>query len=478
MSWSPVFPELLRYLKQEHPVISILNVSDFSFPRFRRPPGCVIKKYLLSSGNELTKDHLEPGALVTLGFSGKRLQQSIPEADLRELKSAIESVLASMFADFRPARHFLLGPRIRKSLTTRAEELYAKALGVFSAKNNLLVFVPNGRFPYQKAVELAAKRSGALVHYYERGFRPDSGFYVGSHPTQDRISWQYRAATLAVRKSELTSLSEASSWLKARREPASTVNEFSRAWTSHAKPKEPLEESTTVFFTSSQDEYVSLEGWQGFGWKDQYDAFAAFSRNTTGPKCLRIHPNFLNKSFGHALEEVGRIIWFAGQTDDLTVVWPDDPVNTYDLIDQAERTFVHGSTVGLEASAGSKPVWNSGSAIYDIHADIRNFKPNVHYDEEYFEPWKANPRGSLEIVQALLDADVPFSYGVRTPLWNSATIPLSVRLTNLLLVGSLPYFILLVGRGFSIRANRILIKIVKNLIRNAKVTRPGKFTIK
>jgi hypothetical protein len=75
-----------------------------------------------------------------------------------------------------------------------------------------------------------------------------------------------------------------------------------------------------------------------------------------------------------------------------------------------------------------------------------------------------NELKSLELVEEMIAADVPFTEGVISPRWNSSTIPLAIRLYNLIAVGSASYFLLLIQRRISIRANKILIFFVANVI--------------
>lgn len=461
VSWGPVLPALLETLRRHHQNLNLFDVSDFSFPRFRRPPRWVVSKYSFGDLSDQVGDLASTKISYSLGFKRTPRHSAIPTSDLKALRRSTESSLATMFADHRPQRHFILGRLLRRALLRRALLMYQSALDFFQQERGSIVFIPNGRFPYQKSIELAAKRVGLEVHYYERGFRPHLGFYTGPHPTQDRVEWQKRAAQLASSDPSPQSLSDAHSWIKERKEPSSSSNEFSAAWTKGGPSREPETNFSVVFFSSSPDEYVQLDGWEGFGWKDQYEAFHAFALEVPGPKCLRVHPNLLNKSFGHALEEIRRIHWLARSISGITVVWPNDPVNTYHLIEAAERVFVHGSTVGLEASADSKCVWNSGGSMYDIYADIRNFEPNARYSSDYFEPWIVNNERSLHIAQVLLDGDTPFAGGASVPIWDSTTVPLHVRILNLLSIGSGAYLLLLVERRLSTLANRVVISVAK-----------------
>jgi hypothetical protein len=300
--------------------------------------------------------------------------------------------------------------------------------------------------------------------YYERGFVPSKGFYLSYHQTQDRSAWQERARAFNQSKAAAYDYSKSKFWLRLRRDPTSTTNEFSRTWRKleSAELKVDLDSVIDVsFFTSSSDEFEVLEGWEGFGWRDQYEAFSEFSKSIKGRKILRIHPNFVNKSFSQARDEMKRILWLLRSDKNITPVWPEDKVNSYSLIENSTRVFVSGSTVGLEASADGKSVWNSMNSIYDEFADVKKFEPCAIYDSSFYEPWKVDGSKSLDIIETMIEADIPFSSRVTMPRWNSSTIPLVVRLLNLFRVGSMTYFMLLVGRSVSIRANRIMISAVK-----------------
>ena len=461
ITWSPIIPELLKHVLPTYPEISLLDVSDFSYPRFREPPLWVINKYSLRSGNKEVNGLIDSARVHKIRYRGSQNGSRISPPELLDIDRSVRSLFMTLFGDAKPQRHLLLEFLLRRSVAARAQALFLEATRYFLLEAEALVFIPNGRFPYQKAVELAANQAGAQIYYYERGFRPDRGFYLGEHPTQDRVSWQEKAAKFAEASSASDSLPEAKGWLQERRKPKSFSNEFVSSWSKSKRKNRPDLNFSTVFFTSSQDEFLALEGWEGFGWKDQYEAFDAFALNANGSKCLRIHPNFINKSFGHAFEEILRVLWFAKRNPETFIVWPDDAVNSYDLIQAASRVFVHGSTVGLEASADGKSVWNSGNAIYDTHADIRNFIPGSTYPLSFFQPWKVESKRALEIIQVMIAGDVPFTQGIRSPRWNSASIPLVVRLLNLFLVGSVPYFFVLVGRSISLRSNKILIALGK-----------------
>jgi hypothetical protein len=232
---------------------------------------------------------------------------------------------------------------------------------------------------------------------------------------------------------------------------------------------------SVAFFTSSQDEFLELDGWEGFGWKDQYQAFSEFAKRVRGRKVLRIHPNFVNKSFGHSLSELRRVIWLLNSHIEIVPVCPTDKINSYELLELAERVFVYGSTVGLEASAFSKCVWNSMSSVYDVHADIRNFRPLDNHTSSFFEPWPVDSSRSLEIIQTMIDSDVQYSEGVVPPDWSPSAVPLSLRAYNLLLIGSISYLLTLIQKSLSTAVNKALIRAVSKLFESRRRVQVRKF---
>jgi hypothetical protein len=358
-----------------------------------------------------------------------------------------------------------------------ARILFHSLLEFFSKELPHQIVIPNGRFPYQKALVLAARRFGIAVTYYERGFRPESGVYIGEHMTVDRVAWQRLAKQHNESFDDMTRKASRQ-WLLSRQKQGSMENEFSTNWKSNSKESELFQSQSpkysAAFFTSSQDEFLALEDWQGFGWSDQYEAFVEFAQKIQGPFVLRIHPNFVNKTFGHAFEEIRRVFWMIKNLPDLKVIWPTSPINSYEVIQKAERIFVHGSTIGLEASATGKPVWNSGSSMYDINGDVRNFLPQTEYPESFFQKWNVDTRRAEAIVDAQILADIPIPGNLRqNRRWNAQSIPLLIRIFNLLYTNLGFYFIVLLKRSASIRLNKVLVGIsslVYHLVRKKKVT--------
>jgi hypothetical protein len=462
VSWAPVFPVVLDTYTKRGNEVKILDVSYFSYPKFRSPKDWILKRYGLNSSHWALEDARAIHSVQTLTRRKKnRLSQTILHPDEEaELEKSIDGLLMTLFADFRPQRHGLLYKAIREIARKRTRLLFHSFYEHILADPPNEIAIPNGRFPNQKVLALVAKRLGIAVEFYERGFRPDSGVFLGKHMTVDRVAWQARAKD---RQGSLDDDLRSSSkeWLLSRRQPGSLENEFSAKWSDDATQAEYFGTKkpaySVAFFTSSQDEFLALEDWQGFGWSDQYEAFVEFANNVQGPTVLRIHPNFINKSFRHAIDEIRRIFWMRAKLPQLEVVWPTSPLNSYEILERSNRVVVYGSTIGLEASAIGKPVWNAGNSFYDIVGDVKNFFPKTNYPAEYFQEWEVDTSRSWAIIDAQIAADIAIPDRLLQRRWNAQSIPFLVRLINFSTSGFGLYSIILIKRSIAIRLNKALV---------------------
>lgn len=122
-----------------------------------------------------------------------------------------------------------------------------------------------------------------------------------------------------------------------------------------------------VFFNSSEDEYAGIdEEYDSFKYlKDQIEVIRkvsclALEVDKSIKIYLRIHPNLRDVRHSYHTD----LINLDGLNGNVVVISADSPVSTYDLIDQAEKVLVFGSTVGIEAVYSCKPVILLGPSFY------------------------------------------------------------------------------------------------------------------
>ena len=209
------------------------------------------------------------------------------------------------------------------------------------------VVVPNGRFPQQRAIAIAARELGVDVMYYERS-SDFQGFFLQPFMTSSIAARSEVLAELGSPDTE--SLDEVQEKLDRRLALEDSSNPFARRWTKDVVFADL--DKAAVYFSSSQDEFWALGPEWAVDFESQYACLAEYLRANQDVKTLviRMHPNTLNKSLGYALDEIREVVClsriFAGK---LRVIAPHLSTNSYALAAGCQRVIVWNSTIGLES---------------------------------------------------------------------------------------------------------------------------------
>ena len=120
-----------------------------------------------------------------------------------------------------------------------------------------------------------------------------------------------------------------------------------------------------VFFNSSISEYVAVgdEVNPNRIYTSQEESLLdikSYIKNRKNVKFyLRLHPNLLNQS------QTEKDIWYSMADENLEIIYPDDTIDTYSLIDNSDLVICYLSTVGIEAAYAKKPVILLGRSLYE-----------------------------------------------------------------------------------------------------------------
>ena len=129
--------------------------------------------------------------------------------------------------------------------------------------------------------------------------------------------------------------------------------------------------------------------WHVQEWGDQWEAFDAVLSHLSQfdfSFYLRVHPNFATKSHASFFREKAHIEKLQGRHPALKVIWHDEQVNSYTLLNQTDVVVVWDSTIGLEASGRGLPVWELAASYFDLYADVREwFGPAIKPSREEIE---------------------------------------------------------------------------------------------
>lgn len=228
----------------------------------------------------------------------------------------------------------------------------------------LLMF--NGRFgPLRVAFNLArARQIRVLIH--ERPWRPGAIFLYENapanspRPPQDYVLlWRDAPLTIA-------QLQTVQQWLIDRRFPPDRGLDLLYANTpqgAHILKSLGLtpEKKFWVMLTSSTDEFMGDPAIVGpFETQESWieGVLAWMEQRPDIQLVIRVHPNVGGAGLGG--ESTSQALWFEHLRERLpanvTLIGPNEPLSSYDLMDACDAALTYGTTAGLEALASGKPV--------------------------------------------------------------------------------------------------------------------------
>lgn len=363
------------------------------------------------------------------------------------LDVAVQGALITHYRTDKPNRE-------RREVARTAQHLAQEGRRIYSATHDLLaaradtevMYVPNGRFPYQKMAQSAAAERGVRVLHYEKGATSDST-YLQPYAPQDRFTSQAAVDTVLEGMTEDQIEALADEWLDERVPSTSSTNEFSNLW-NHGLPEQLAQRADEGqrfigFFTSSQDEFEFLgPEWKVHEWESQFSAFDAIMTKLEGQgfRCyLRVHPNLATKAHDCFVRESAGVRWLAERHPDLEVIRHDDPANTYSLLEATDAVVVWYSTVGLEASALGIPVWTTAASRYGLVADVREVLSEQDLAKLVNRPWAVDRRGAKRFIAYLLKRDESLDPDYESWLpWDPERPPLGAKVASALVSGGAP----------------------------------------
>ena len=400
--------------------------------------------------------------LRSLGASYQRLpviddEGAVPPEHVEPLEVAIESELLTYFRlDHIPSSRE--AGDLQASLKVNAVRTYWSLIALWSGNTPDEVLVPNGRTSRQKAARLVAESLSIPVRLYENGRAQRNAYYLGATQPHDRIASQAEVAsvTSSLRKAKIHALAE--EWLEARMAGSEGTNSFSAAWKVMGDSSRLAEGKTAVFFASSFDEFLAFGPmWTIDEWSSQFEAFDVIMSilEKRGVRLvLRLHPNLASKSRKYFLREVEEILELQSRHPSLIIHWHNSPVNSYQLVSEADYVIVERSTIGLEASLMGKPVWATQATQWDEVADIRQLLKPSDVTEEALEPWKSSTPGAERFVAYWMIQEHPLRYQATDwASWDPESAPATMKALQLALPNSWKHKTRLLSLEWSKRRN-------------------------
>ena len=248
-----------------------------------------------------------------------------------------------------------------------------------------LVVIFNGRFATSRAIKRAVEHQNIPVLIHERGSTLEK-FQIASDTLHDPDYTQERIQNYWTADAEKSGRA-----FFERRKSKTQLDGFvftKRQRTQHlGNHVSQCNDHLVVYFSSSDDEFASIgDIYRNSNFPTQLDALKTLYEEVEKiPNlrlCIRVHPNV-----AFASEEEKRV-WDQLKFPQAIILGPNDPADSYALLDRATVVCTYGSTIGVEACYWRKPSLLLGRSLYDKldvattggnATDIRNFllKPTL-----------------------------------------------------------------------------------------------------
>lgn len=263
-----------------------------------------------------------------------------------------------------------------------------------------LVYLFNGRFCNSRAVMNAAQDLDIHFRVHERGATKDRYTARPFMPHDfGRVQDEMLEAWAQVSSNKALRQIGHQFFIGRRRGQEQGWTSFTTQQIEGWIPDLAADKKVVTYFASSDDEFRAVGDivkWDH--WSDQRTALQSLIRVCEGlpnvQLIVRLHPHLSKKS----IED--RTGWTSlSIPEDAVLVGPEDPVDTYALIERSDLVVTGGSTVGIESVYWGTPSICLGPSIYTklgaVHVprDEPELKQMLLQDELEVQPEKTLPYG-------------------------------------------------------------------------------------
>lgn len=134
-----------------------------------------------------------------------------------------------------------------------------------------------------------------------------------------------------------------------------------------------------AIFNSTIDEYAAVEGWENTiyfpdetsGIKQIVDSF---QNNDKFRFYLRVHPNM--RKLPKTTSQLADLILLSEQYTNLYIIWPEEEIDSYELMISCNKVITFTSTIGIESAYWGKPTIIAGHSLYEKLECV--YRPKTH----------------------------------------------------------------------------------------------------
>jgi len=284
--------------------------------------------------------------------------------DNENIGYGVASTLISIFRDHRFDTNRYYAEIIRT--LTSAIEIYKTLKFQFEQFKPDRVYLFNGRIATQLPARLLCKKMGIEYLTYEVANKENSYRLVKNSTTHEPIAFD--EADLLRSNWNTDSAKLADLFYRKKRDRVNFENliHFTNYQKKGTLPKSfDFNKKNIAIFNSTIDEYAAIEDWYSMYSPDETTGIGKILESFISDDYifyLRVHPHM--KEVSSCTSQLVDIRELAQKFKNLHVIWPDNIVDTYALIDACDKVITFGSTVGVEATYWGKPSICAGHALY------------------------------------------------------------------------------------------------------------------
>jgi hypothetical protein len=136
-----------------------------------------------------------------------------------------------------------------------------------------------------------------------------------------------------------------------------------------------------AIFNSTIDEYAAVDGWENLIYfpdetQGLKEILESFKKEESYRFYLRVHPNM--RTLSRSSSQLFDIENLSKCYTNLFVIWPEDVVDSYELMLSCNKVITFSSTIGIESAYWQKPTILAGHALYENLDCI--YRPNSHHE--------------------------------------------------------------------------------------------------
>lgn len=263
----------------------------------------------------------------------------------------------------------LLNDDLIKKLLHTAYTVYINFKNLLKNHAFDTVYIFNGRYAEHSPIVQLCKKNNIDFILHERGCDKDHYQLVKNDQLHrfDRYKEEINKIWEKETNNELK-YTIAEKWFKDRR------NKVEQSWYSFTTAQETGKlpsnfdhnQENIAIFNSSIDEYYAFDEWSSIIEKNDNVLIENIIKHYENDRkkhfYLRIHPNL--KTIKNT--QIAELVELSNKKyKNLTIIWPEEDIDSYALLNECDKVVTFGSTIGIEATYWGKPSILAGKAIYD-----------------------------------------------------------------------------------------------------------------